>query len=292
MEAQIGNKLLLVTPNCADLAKPNVEIKRFPDGETYVRIDEETEGKHVTVLHRCYPKQDSSLLQLLLIGNAVAPFAKSLTAVVPYLPYARQDKAWKTGEVKSAEIVCNLLVSSGYTNLVTYDCHFLKKGGEHKRDKLTILNKSMGKMLEDYLSRQIADDPVIVSPDSGAGYLVEGRGHAMKKVRGEYVTDDKTAYREVKELSMDFSVNGREVIVLDDMIAGGGTMERAVRLCIEAGAKTVRCGATHGLFLNFADQRIKEAGAQEVIASDTVQCPYSKVSIKEQLFTAPLSSFF
>ncbi len=284
------DRLLLATPNCADLARPNVEIKRFPDGEAYVRVLEEAEGKHVTVLHRCYPKQDSSILQLLLVGSALAPVAKSLTAVVPYLPYARQDKAWKSGEAKSAEIICSLLTHSGFSKLVTFDCHFLKKGGEHKRDRLTIVNKSMGKMIEDYLSRSVPD-PVVVSPDAGAGYLVEGHGHAMKKVRGEYVTDDKTAYREVKELSMDFSVNGRDVIVLDDMIAGGGTMERAVHLCYEAGAKSVRCGATHGLFLNFADQRITEAGAVEVVSSDTVPGMYAKVSIREHLFTAPLAQF-
>lgn len=283
-------KLLLSSQNCADLAKPNIEIKRFPDGETYIRVLEEVEGKDVAVLHRCYPKQDSSLLQLMLIGGAVSGRAKSMTAMVPYLPYARQDKAWKEGEAKSADIVCGLIASSGFSQLVTFDCHFLKGGPEHSQRGLKILNKSMGKALLSHVTRGV-EDPLIVSPDLGAGYLVEGKGYAMRKVRGEYSTSNKRAFREVEELTMDFPVRGRNIVILDDMIAGGGTMARAVRLCNENGAKSVRCAATHGLFLNFADQRILDAGAEEIVVTDTIPCQYTKVRIKEHLFTPPLMEF-
>ena len=86
-------KFLLVGPNCSDLAEPNIEIKKFHDCENYIYIPkiENLKGKHVTILHRCYPDQDSRFLQFLQILSAVKPVAAKVSAIIPYLPYSRQD---------------------------------------------------------------------------------------------------------------------------------------------------------------------------------------------------------
>ena len=103
----------------------------------------------------------------------------------------------------------------------------------------------------------------------------------MKKARGAYVTAGTTAYRKVASISADFSVKDRDVIIIDDIIAGGSTMLKAVRLCKKGGARTIACAATHGQFLNGADRKIKNAGARRLIATDSIRSQYSAVKTLE-----------
>ncbi|MEM4272719.1 MAG: ribose-phosphate pyrophosphokinase-like domain-containing protein, partial [Candidatus Bilamarchaeaceae archaeon] len=122
-----------VCPSFSDIYTPNVEAKKFPDGDSYVRVPSAKEGagKEIFLFTRLYPEQDSAIFQAILALRAIrAEKPKSITLVVPYLPYSRQDKIFKEGEVKSAEILCEILAREGVSELVTFDCHFLKKEGE------------------------------------------------------------------------------------------------------------------------------------------------------------------
>ena len=119
-----------VCPSFSDLYEANVEIKKFPDGDSYVRVPSAAEaaGKNTVVFNRLYPEQDSAIFQTILVLRAIrAQDPKSITLVVPYLPYSRQDKLFKEGEVKSAEILCELLKKEGVDKLVTFDLVRLKK---------------------------------------------------------------------------------------------------------------------------------------------------------------------
>jgi ribose-phosphate pyrophosphokinase len=277
--------MLLVSANCKDIASPNIEMKRFPDGESYVRIPEleSCKGKDVAVLHRCFPEQDASLFQLLQILRTLKPVARKVTAIVPYLPYARQDKTWLGGEAKTAEIVCWLLKEAGCSGLVTFDCHFLKKGpGKYEYAGLKITNITMGNAIIAEF-RKTCPKAEVIAPDAGAAYLVEKEGgRSIKKVRGEYA-EGKEAFRPVAKMEIDFEVKGSDVIILDDMLAGGGTMVQATKALKEKGAGKVLCGATHGLFVGCGLQKIREAGADEIIVSDSILTEVSKVKIKSEL---------
>jgi ribose-phosphate pyrophosphokinase len=116
--------------------------------------------------------------------------------------------------------------------------------------------------------------------------LVEQNGgKSMKKERGDYSTGE-TAYREIKDMGADFEMKGRDVVIIDDMVAGGGTMIKAVGVAKAGGAKRILCCATHGLFLNGAIAKIREAGAEEVFASDSIACSVCEVKIADALKAA------
>lgn len=291
--AQRTRPKLLVSQNASHFFLSTIELKSFPDKESHILIHdiESCRGQDVQILHRCYPKQDSSLLQLFLICKTVSKIANRVEAVVPYLPYARQDKLWKAGEALSAEVVCGLLASAGATSLATFDCHFVKREGETSYGGLRIRNFSMAQELVRYF-REKKPDALLISPDQGAKYIVsQAGGMSMAKVRGEYTGSKKQAARPVASLSADFDVKGREVVILDDMIAGGGTMIRATRAMLDAGAKSVCCGCTHGLFLGNAYTKIQEAGAEEIVATNTIATEASKIDILEPMKKWMLGGF-
>lgn len=279
-------QLLLKSPNCQDLGLDGetVEMKRFPDGESYVRIPIDPKGKDVVFVHRCYPEQDVSLIRLLLVLRQLKEMgAKRITAVVPYLPYARQDKRFLPGEAMSSEVVCRSMKEAGCDRLITFDCHFLKKEGKFEYGGLPITNKSLGKAVAEHLKAGL-NRPLVISPDEGARYLTEGekeRG-VMKKVRGEY-KQGESAYREVASLEAKFEVKGKDVVIVDDIIAGGSTMIKALKLCRSGGARSVCCGAVHGLFLNESLKRLKDEGASQVACTNSISGEASKVDISEEI---------
>ncbi len=284
---------LLVSQNCSYIFPANIELKNFPDKESHVLIRdlEACRGADTQILHRCYPKQDSSLLQLMLIGKTVSKTANKVEAVIPYLPYARQDKIWKPGEVLSAEVVCQLLSSAGFSSLATFDCHFLKKPGTATYGDLRIRNFSLSDDLVAYFKAK-KPDALFISPDQGAAYLVEEMGgKSMVKRRGEYKNHKRQAVRPVESLDANFEVKGRDVVLLDDMIAGGGTMIRAARAVLSLGAASVSCGCTHGLFLGDAYSKLQAAGAEEIVSSNTIVSEASKIDILGQLKSRIIGPF-
>jgi ribose-phosphate pyrophosphokinase len=217
--------------------------------------------------------------------------ANRVEAIIPYLPYARQDKIWKPGEPLSSEAVCEMIACAGFSSIATFDCHFLKKPGEATYGGIRMRNFTLSEQLVNYFKSK-NPDALFISPDQGASYIVsDAGGKSMVKVRGEYLNHRKRAARPVASLKADFDVKGRDVVMLDDMVAGGGTMIRATRAVLAAGAKSVSCGCTHGLFLGNAYTKMQEAGAEEIIASNTIASEASKIDIMDKMKHSILGSF-
>lgn len=283
----MAEQIRLVSPNFSDIFEPNIEIGKFPDGDTHVRILplNDCKDKDVTVFHRLYPKQNTSLVALLFILDSLKDVgAKNITVVAPYLPYSRQDKKKLNGEVASAFVVCNLLAKAGCNKLITFDCHFLNKEGPAKFGELDIENISMGKDLVAFAAREafLGEGCEVISPDAGASYLAaQHGGQNFTKARKEY-EGDKIHYRDVGEMHGDFDVTGKNVLILDDMISTGATMIKALEKIQAGGAKKVCCAATHGLFLYNCIDKIKKI-TNCVYSSDTIINKHAQVSIKEKL---------
>ncbi len=276
--------LKLVSPTFADLMTPNMEIGKFPDGDSHVRIldFEKYKGREVTVYHRLYPKQNTGLIVLLLILDTLKAVGAKPSVLVPYLPYARQDKIKLNGEASSAKAVCGLLAEAGCEKLYTFDCHFLNSEGDHVFGGLNIHNISMAKALVNH-AQQFFNEPFeVVVPDAGAAYLVKDMGGKhFNKVREEY-KDGHIGYRDIESLTCDFETNGKNFLVLDDMISTGSTMLKALEKLKECGAKKLCAGTTHGLFLfNCLDKLRKLTDC--VISTDTIPTAQSTVSIKDLL---------
>lgn len=240
----------LITPYAADFGKPNIVIKHFPDTESYVQIlrINSLKNEKVIIYHRLYPEPEKRLFELLLILSQVKKETKKIELFVPYLPYARQDKSHRDGEVISADVLCKMLKSYGVKKLITYDCHFLPRPGNFKRCELPIENKSAGKQLLAHAKKYFGKKEfLVISPDQGSSYFVENaQGYALHKKRSRINKHDiKT---EVCMVECGICVKDKNICMLDDIIATGGTIIRAMEHLKEKGAKKIIVGATHGVF--------------------------------------------
>ncbi len=273
----------IIFPSFKGILESNIDAKTFPDGEVYVRLPqiESLTNKKVMMYHRMYPNQDSAIFQMILALEEITKRTKKTTAYIPYMPYARQDKQVMEGEVMSARVFCKMLHNAGLERMITLDCHFLKKTGDFECEGLKITNLSAVDHLIKYFEDKYGDLEVI-SPDKGAKYLVEKHGGtSMTKVRGDYVSNENKIYRPVETLTLNIDIKGKNVLIVDDMIAGGGTMVKAATLCRDEGAKNVFCGATHGLLLHDAGMRLAEVGAKEIATTNSILTEYSKINVMD-----------
>ena len=268
----------------------NTESKTFPDGENYLRINLEDEtiiaGKKVIIVQSTGPSasgnQNSRIFELFIMINAVKRMgATKIVVVIPYLAYGRQDKIFRPGESQFSNLLMRMLDSLGIEELYTVDIHAPSVLEELSCKAVNI--DSM-KVLADYIKSLGARDIVVVSPDKGA---VE-RSKAFAKHFGENVPVDYfEKKRDVKtgEITMSgkLSLENKDVVVSDDIIATGGTMATAIKLSKDSGAKKVYAVATHALLLQNAKYRIFNAGADEIIGSDSIDNEAAKVSLSKTI---------
>jgi ribose-phosphate pyrophosphokinase len=282
--------MYLVSPTFPDLQQPNIEIKLFPDGDSYLRINEisKCQGEDVVLFHRLYPKQNSAIFNAAQMLHTLKRVGARVTLVSPYLPYARQDKTFLMGESLSAQVLCKLLNDFGAVKLVTVDCHFLKKEGESEYANLKIHNLSAGRLLVEHARGKLGLEPLeVISPDQGANYLVsEFGGKSMSKTRGAYEhaagPQGEEAYRSVQKVEREFDVSDKNVLILDDMISTGGTMLKAVENVKKGGAKKVLCAATHGFFLNDSLAKLRKV-SNGVFTTNSIPNEAAEVDINPLL---------
>lgn len=272
--------LKLISPSFSDLLTPNIEIKKFPDSDLYVRIIPEINEKNVILYHRLYPNQNESLIELFLILKTLKEKKCKITLVSPYLPYCRQDKIWKNGEALSSKYICELLSFGGVKKLITFDCHFLKKEGEFEYGNLKIKNISLNKKLIEYAKENYFKNEKfqIISPDDGSNYMVGDKGKSMKKTRGEYEKGNE-AYRKIEKIEMNFEVE-KNILIIDDMVSGGGTMIKAVENLKKNNVKKIICATTHGFFLKDSLSKL-ESICNGVFCSNTIVNKVSKVNFMD-----------
>lgn len=285
-------KLIVPCANAPDLAtrlatelKAGVvqyESRKFPDGESYFRIDTDLSATDVIVVQSGYPNPNDALIELILaVDAAKAAGAKKITAVVPYFPYGRQDKRFKPGEAFSLEIFGRLLKSLGVKRVVTADAHFRDDYKPYNLFGLRGANISGGSILAHYIKAKFSlKDLHIVSPDFGASELVK---QAAEDTASTYTALQKRRTGDYQvEVSGSLNVQGRNVLVLDDIISTGGTMAKAIELCKQGGAGRVFAAATHGLFVGNALWNLKSV-AEYVVTTDSVKNETSEVSLAHEI---------
>jgi ribose-phosphate pyrophosphokinase len=204
-----------------------------------------------------------------------------IVVVIPYLAYARQDKIFRPGESRFANVVIGILNSFGIDELYVVDVHAPLLVNECLCKAVNI--DSM-KLLADYIKSQGAEDIIVVSPDKGA---VE-RSKAFAKRFGENVPVEYfDKERDVKtgkiQMSGKLNLKGKDVVIADDIISTGGTMASAIQIAKQNGAKKVYAVATHALLLQQAKFRILNAGADEIIGTDSIDNEVAKVSLAKTI---------
>ncbi len=268
----------------------NTESKTFPDGENYLRINVDNEslieGKEIIIVQSTGPSssenQNARLFELLMMIDSVKRMgANKIVVVIPYLAYARQDKIFRPGESKFANLILRLIDYMRIDEVYVVDIHAPKILEEIQCKWINI--DSM-KVLADYIKSLDVKDLVVVAPDKGA---VE-RSKAFAKHFGENVPVEYfEKIRDVKtgEITMTGKLNlkNRDVVVSDDIIATGGTMAKAIKLSKDSGANRVFAVATHALLLQNAKFKIIKAGADEIIGTDSIDNETSKVSLSKAI---------
>lgn len=256
----------------------SVVLKVFPDGESYVRLEGDVLGEDVVIIQTTCPSmQDSKLFQLaFMVDAAKRAGACKVTAIVPYLAYSRQDKLFLSGEGISAETVVNMLDAVGVDNLVTVNIH-----SEQVLSKFSLPVKSVSaiSLLADYFVAKGYKGAYALAPDKGALYIVEeaqqvlggGVGY-LNKVRDLYTG-------QVMQSGEGLNVKGETVIIFDDIISTGGTIVGATKILKDLGVKHVFVACVHPLLIGDAAKRMLDAGVEEIIGTDSVPGPYSKVSL-------------
>jgi ribose-phosphate pyrophosphokinase len=256
--------------------KVNVAFKIFPDGESYVRLEGDMRDQ-VAIVQTTSPPQDSRLIQLALMADAAKRSgAKKITAVVPYLAYARQDKAFLQGEAVSIETIASMLKVAGVDALVTVNVH-----QQMVLDRLPFPAKNVSAipLLAEHFKNRGFSDFFVIAPDKGAVHIAEEAGRVLGTGYG-YL--DKQRDRYTGQVSMEkktFNVKGKTVIIFDDIISTGGTIVAAAKILKDQGAEKVYTACVHPLLVGDAEKRILDAGVEEVIGTDSIPSRVSKVSL-------------
>lgn len=244
---------------------------RFPDGECYTRIDEESLDDDVAIFQNTYP--DGNLVEMFLLQDAVRRLnARSVTIVIPYFGYARQDRVFKNGEPESAKVMCKLL-AMGCDRVVTVDIHkeaVLEHFGRPYRDL------KAGETMGDYFKTKGID--MVFSPDIGAAGRAKIVGERMG-VPYDHLEKKRLSGTEVVIQPAKSDVKGKNLLIVDDMIATGGTIMTATTQLKAAGAKSVTVACTHGVYVNNALEKLNKSDIDELLSCNTLISETSKISV-------------
>jgi ribose-phosphate pyrophosphokinase len=254
-----------------------VDLKSFPDGEYCLRFEGDLAGEEAVVVQSTGPPQDTNIMQLLLMLDAAKDLgAEKVTAVVPYLAFARQDKRFLPGEVVSAETLVKLIEACGTDQFITVNIH---SQNTLKRFSVPTENLSAITLLAEHFKSRGLDGAFALSPDKGAVGLAEEADRVLgggcgwlRKERNRY-----TGEIQVEEKSL--NVEGRDVIVFDDIISTGGTIARAVKMLKSQGARRVYAACVHPLLIGEAKQKILGNGAEEIVGTDSIPSSVKTVSL-------------
>jgi ribose-phosphate pyrophosphokinase len=254
-----------------------INLKIFPDGEYCLRFHGDVAGENVVVVQTTGPPQDSNVMQLLLMLDTAKDLgAKKVTAIVPYFAFARQDKRFLTGEAISSRTLVKLIEACGVDSFVTVNIH---ADNTLKRFSIPTTNLSAITLLAEHFKSQGLNEAFSLSPDKGGILLAEEANRVLgggcgwlKKERDRYTGEVQV---EKKKLNVD----GRNVIVFDDIISTGGTIARAIKMLKTQGARRVYAACVHPLLIGEAKIKILKSGAEEIVGTDSIPSSVRKISL-------------
>lgn len=261
-------------------------VTSWRDGETRVKLEENVRGSDVFVIQSVCQPVNQNLMELLLILDAVRrASAARVTAVIPYYAYARQEKKTSGREPISAKLVANLLVTAGTDRILTLDLHAPAIEGFFD---IPVDHLRATPILATHFRKHGIDDLVVVSPDAGsvgrAEDFRERAGGSLAIISKKHPDPEQT---EVLEMVGD--VEGRNAVIVDDMISSATTLVKASEMLVARGAKSVRAAAAHGVFAGDALRLIESSAIETVFVTDTIPLPESGPSAKIEVLTvAPL----
>ncbi|MFZ2455793.1 MAG: ribose-phosphate diphosphokinase [Candidatus Altiarchaeia archaeon] len=251
------------------------KVERFPDGEIYLRLVSPVKGEECVLVQSTLG--NDNLVELLLFLDMLRDQgASSVHAVVPYFGYARQDKSFNSGEALSAKTSLKLMLSLT-DSVTTINCHFLDREGVYKFHDLEIKNLDAFPLLAKYFKEHLKC-PMLIAPDKGS---LEYAKNAAEIIGCEFdfLQKKRLSGEKVEIQTKDLDVQGKDTLILDDMISTGGTIIEAAKLLKSQGASSVNAGCVHGVFSTGAE-RVRSA-VDLLVCTDTLERGISKVSVAQ-----------
>ena len=270
---------------CQSLGCPlgKMQMTKFSDGEFTVSYEESIRGRDIFLVQSTFPNSDNLMELLLMIDAAKRASARTINAVIPYFGWARQDRKDKPRVSIGAKLVADLLSVAGVNRIITMDLHadqiqgFFNVPVDHLYASGVILP---------YLQSLNLDDLVIASPDVGGSK----RANTYAKYLGcPLVLCNKTRARAnvIATMQIIGDVEGKNVVIIDDMVDTAGTITKAADLMKENGAKSVRACASHCVMSGPASDRVQESALEEIVFTDSI--PYTQRCAKvKQLSVADM----
>jgi ribose-phosphate pyrophosphokinase len=247
-------------------------VKRFADGEIFVRINQNARGRDVFIIQPTPPPADSIMELLLLIDAAKRASAARVTAIVPYFGYARQDRKDQPRVALGAKLVSNLIEAAGADKVLGIDFHTHQIQGFFD---VPVDHLYAAPVLTHYFRELGLDNPVVVAPDVGAAKMA--RGFARRINASFAIIDKRRPTQNVAEvMEVVGEVAGRPCIIVDDMIDTAGTLVSVVEALKDRGALDVYATATHPILSGPARQRLSDSALVEVVVTNTLHIPDEK----------------
>ena len=264
----------------------STNVSTFSDGEIAVSLNETVRGSDVFIIQStCTPINDHLMEMLIMVDACKRASASRVTCVMPYFGYARQDRKAKARDPISAKLVANLITSAGTDRVLTMDLHAAQIQGFFD---IPVDNLVGSPLFVDYFQRKFKDtnETVIVSPDIGS--VARARAFALKMGMGLAIIDKRREKANQAEvMNIIGSVEGKRVILYDDMVDTGGSLCNAARALVEeGGAVELYACATHGVLSGEAVELIEESVIREVVFSDTILFHREKPCDKIKYLTA------
>ncbi len=248
------------------LALGAITIKNFSDGEIYVRYGESIRGADVFVIQSTHPGSDNWMELLMLIDAAKRASANRVTAVMPYFGYARQDRKDQPRVSIAAKLVANMLTTAGVDRVLTMDLHAAQIQGFFD---IPVDHLYGSAVFIDYFNEQELDNLVVVSPDVGS--LKMARSYAKRLHADLAVIDKRRPHQnETEVMNIIGEVEGKNVLLLDDMIDTAGTLTNGAAALREAGALEILAACTHALLSGPAYERIEASPISKLVVTDTI----------------------
>lgn len=251
-----------------------IETRRFPDGERYLRVNSEVPKEVVVIQSTGYP-QDENLIELfLLLKNLKSLGVERIRVVIPYFGYGRQERRFKSGEAVSAVIMAELLEAAGASEIYSINLH---EKNIKEFFNVPVHEISAMPLIANYIKENI-DNPMIIGPDKGALGFAEEISNILN-CECDYLEKVRISPEKVETKPKNLDVDGRNVVIIDDIISTGGTIVNASRLLKELGAKNVVVGCVHPIMVEDALLKIFAAGVEDVFSTDTLRSDVSTISV-------------
>ena len=241
-------------------------ISSFPDGETYVRIEENIRGRDVFIIQPTCPPTNQHLMELLIMVDAARrASADRITAVIPFFGYARQDRKDQPRVPITAKLVANLLYASGVSRVLTMDLHAQQVQGffDIPVDHLYSLP-----VLIKYLRTRLTGKTVVVSPDLGGLKMASAYAQALG-ANLAIVAKERQSATKTEALYLIGEVKDRDVLLVDDLTETAGTLCSATNLLKKQGALKVYAGVSHAVLVDLAIPRLQKSGIEELITTNS-----------------------